>query len=271
MLRSGTIAGTLTMAIVACLATTAGAYTVKRGPYQPAPRFSVTYQGSGSWHTTYHSEPPNPGGMHDTNDAADRSSQRWGLRFAGSLGSRSAVLDTATGTEHATGVIDHTHIDGLFTADDIAAHCAVTDAIPPGSALQAQLSARLSAHSPGRPGRLTLTAGNPVATALDFLPGGCPGQTDSLDGLLDNYFTPGFSFSPDWGADRWFASRAVSIPRAVLQRARAVVIRLRETRAGTPPTNCAVRFPSYERCATGGSWSGTLTLRRVSRPEPSGG
>jgi hypothetical protein len=264
MLRSGTIAGALTTAIVASLATAAGAYTVKRGPYQPAPRFSVSYQGSGSWHTTYHSEPPNPGGMHDTNDAHDSSAQRWKLRFIGVIRLRSAVIDTASGREHATGVIDHTHIDGLFTADDMAAHCAVSETTPPGLHLQAGLQVS-AAHE------LTLTAMSPVVTALELLPGGCPGQTDSLDGLLDNYFTPGFSFSPDWGSDRWFASRAVSIPRAVLQRARTVTIRLHATRAGTPPANCAVKFPSYERCSTGGSWSGTLTLARVSRRARSGG
>jgi hypothetical protein len=202
--------------------------------------------------------------MHDTNDAHDSSTQRWNLRFTDELGLRSAALDTVTGAEHATGVIDHTHIDGLFTADDQSVRCTVSETMPPGLRLQAGLQVSDERE-------LTLTALSPVVTALELLPGECPGQTDPLDGLFDNYFTPGFSFSPDWGPDRWFTARRVGIPSAVLRRARAIVIRLHETRAGTPPANCAVTFPSYERCSTGGSWSGRLTLRRVSRPALSGG
>jgi hypothetical protein len=197
--------------------------------------------------------------MHDTNDAHDSSRQSWSLRFPQPLGLRSASLTSPTGRERASGRIDHTHVDGLFAADDMAAHCSVTAAIPPGSLLTGQLSVQRAAH--GSP-RLTITAGNPVATALVFLPGDCPGQTDALDGLLDNYFTPGFSFSPVWGPDRWFASQAVSIPVSVLRRARRVTVRLHDDAAGTPPTGCAVSHPAYERCVTGGSWTGVLTLRR---------
>jgi hypothetical protein len=56
-------------------------YTVVPGRYTPQPRFVVTYDGSGSWSTVYHSEPPNPGGAHDTNDARDSSAEHWSLRF----------------------------------------------------------------------------------------------------------------------------------------------------------------------------------------------
>jgi hypothetical protein len=260
MLRSGTIAGGLIWAAAALILLPAASsgYTVEPGAYRAAPRFAVSYRGSGTWRTTYHSEPPNPGGMHDTNDARDSSAERWRLRFARPLGIRSAVLAGATGSEHATGNIDHTHVDGLFAADDQSARCAVAATTSRGERLTAsvQLRDRRSAAE------LAITARRPAAEALSLLPASCPGQGDSLDGLADDYFSPGFSFSPNWGPERWFASQTVRVSDRVLHRARAIVIRLHDTRAGTPPTGCDVRRPSFERCTTGGSWSGSLRLTR---------
>lgn len=105
-----------------------------------------------------------------------------------------------------------------------------------------------------------ITAYNPVTTVLSVLPGACPRQGDSLDGLLDNYFTPGFSFSYLYSPERWFTSRTVAIPAAVFHRATAISIQLADTRAGTPPRRCAVEHRNYERCRTGGTWSGVLTF-----------
>src|ERR1700761_9578612 len=59
----------------------ASRYTIVPGSYTPQPSFVVTYDGSGSWRTVYHSEPPDPGGAHDTNDAHDSSTEHWSLRF----------------------------------------------------------------------------------------------------------------------------------------------------------------------------------------------
>ena len=75
--------------------------------------FVVTYAGAGWWRTSYHSEPPDPGGAHDTNDAHDTSRQRWSLRFSDRLTIRRCAgragcvnpdeLTAATGTTTAAG------------------------------------------------------------------------------------------------------------------------------------------------------------------------
>src|SRR5438874_9500222 len=71
--------------LVATPAASGAPYSVEHGPFQAAPRFAVRYSGSGSWRTLYHSEPPNDGGDHDTNDVDDSSTQRWQLLYRGAL------------------------------------------------------------------------------------------------------------------------------------------------------------------------------------------
>lgn len=242
-------------------------YAVVPGRYTPVAQFAVTYTGSGRWHTVYHSEPSNPGGAHDTNQAHDSSSQRWSLRFTrrltiprcgrGGVGCQELdSLTSAIGRTSATGRIDHRHIDGLYRADDAAERCAVRIGTAAGTPPPPALAVRYVAQTQS----VSLTALIPVAGALSLLPSECPGQGDSLDGLLNSYFTPGFSFGTEFGPARWFTSRTVVIPVAVLDRAERITIPLSNTRQGTPPAHCVVPNPSYERCTTGGSWSGLLTL-----------
>jgi hypothetical protein len=242
----------------ACPLALGAPFKVVPGRYEARPQFTVVYTGSGRWQTTYHSEPPNPGGMHDTDDAHDSSRQSWSLRFPRLLGLRSAAFPSATGQERASGQIDHTHLDGLYSDDDASASCSVSSVTPRG----ARLSATLRASFRGAPGRLFITVGDPDADALTLLARSCPGQGDSIDGLLDNYFGPGFSFAPTWGPSRWFTAAPITVPGAVLQRARRIVVRLGDVPAGTPSAGCSVLHPSYEHCTTGGSWGGVLTLRR---------
>lgn len=110
---------------------------------------------------------------------------------------------------------------------------------------------------------LALTALNPVTEVIARLPGQCPGQGDSIDGLSDNYFSPGFSLSPHYGPDRWFTSRTVVLSLRMLHRARTITVRLTNTRVNSPPSDCRVLFPAYERCTTTASWSGTLRLQAI--------
>jgi hypothetical protein len=149
-------------------------------------------------------------------------------------------------------------VDGLYRQLDSQAHCDLAADPAADRALRARIDVRYIA----RRRAFAVTAENPVTTALDLLPGQCQSQGDSLDLLLDNYFGPAFSFAKAWGPDRWFRSRAVTIPAGLLHRSASVSIPLALTRAGTPPSGCAVVHPEYERCSTGGSWAGLLTLTR---------
>ncbi len=101
-----------------------------------------------------------------------------------------------------------------------------------------------------------------MADALTQLPQQCPSTPDGIDGLNDNYFMPGFSFATGFGPERWFTSRMVTVPVKRLQRSRKVTLPVGLIRVNAPPSNCAVPEPAYERCSTGGGWSGTLTLTR---------
>jgi hypothetical protein len=251
------------------------AYESTRAPYRPVARLRVTYSGSGTYGTVYHSEPPNPGGNHDTDDAHDSSSQSWRLTFSRRLVVRPcagtnrcpaiADLTGARGATFATGRIDHTHIDGLYPDLNASVNCRVSSATPRGAPLQATLQVQTVPHSRA----VAVTALTPVSEALLMLPTECPGQGDSLDGLANNYFTPGFSFAAGYGPERWFTSRTVEVPARVLHRAARVTIRFGATAAGRPPRGCAVPEPSYERCTTGGSWGGTVTLTRTAgSPSP---
>ena len=244
-------------------------YTIVRASYRPVVRFAVTYTGAGRWHTDYHSEPPNPGGAHDTNDAHDSSTQRWSLRFHRPLvigrcaAGRSAPADcprvrgvsSATGATRATGTIDHRHLDGLYRFDDSSERCRVTAATAAGVPLAASVTAR---YLSGRRD-VALTALTPVDEVLGLLSPACPGQGDSLDGLRDDYFTPGFSFAAGFGPERWFTSRRVVIPATALHRAARITFALGPTAHGTPPPGCGL--PSADgRCHTRGTWRGILTL-----------
>jgi hypothetical protein len=160
----------------------------------------------------------------------------------------------------ATGKVSHVHIDGLYPADNRSEKCRMSVSTSPGQTLNASVDVRYEARARA----LAITALDPVANALEILPGECPGQGDSIDGLNDNYFTPGFSFASGYGPDRWFTSATVSIPLARLHRSQRISISFGDTTTGAPPRNCAVQHPSYEQCATGGSWSGTLVLTRLS-------
>jgi hypothetical protein len=246
-------------------------YSVQLGGYRDVAQFRVTYSGSGKWATKYHSEPPNRGGAHDTNDASDSSAQRWGVTFTRVLSiprcgrprggvadpcARLASLKGAMGTARTTGRVAHVHRDGLFRNQNASVSCRVRAVAPVGMRLTAAIRLRYSPRSRS----FAVTALTPIADVLNLLPGQCPGQGDSLDGLFDNYFVPGFSFSSSFGPERWFTAQTIVIPASVLHRATRIRVPLRNTRAGTPPASCAVKSPEFERCTTGGSWTGVLTF-----------
>ena len=246
-------------------------FSAAPGPDRPDAVFAVTYRGAGTFHTVYHSEPPNPGGKHDTNDAHDSSAQRWSLRFGrlriptcaapGASGSDPCTsvsgLSGATGPTLVTGRVRHVHVDGLYRQLDARERCGLSARTSARGRDAATVSVRYDAAT----GTFAVSAGNPVGTALSLFPAACP-RGDSLDGLLDFYAPPGFSFDSAYGADRWFASPTVVIPARVFHRSSRVTVRLSDTRQGTPPRRCAVQH-SYERCRTGGSWGGVLEFTAV--------
>jgi hypothetical protein len=161
-----------------------------------------------------------------------------------------------TGTTAVTGHIDHRHRDGLFSGQDQSIKCSLHATAGRETKLRTVLRLRYS-HARHR---VAVSVFSPMTVALIRLPGACPGQGDSLDGLYDNYVTPGFSFSRGYGSARWFRSATVVIPAGVFRRSSRIWIPFRQTRQGTPPGDCAVPFPAYEQCRAAGSWSGLLTL-----------
>jgi hypothetical protein len=260
------------LAAAAVAGAPAPAVKVRPKRFQPVARFTITYAGSGTFHTRYHATPPNPGGAADTDDATDTSSQKWSLTYEGTFKvprcapGRKAPRDpcrgiagpsAAHGPTSENGTIDHVHIDGLYTQLNASESCRVRFATPAGAALSSGIDVR---YSPRRR-TISLTAGNPLGDALIVMPQTCPGDTDPIDGFIANYFTPGFSFATGYGPDRWFTAKTISIPVAVLHRAARITVRLGATRAGTPPRDCSVPYPVYQRCSTGGSWAGVLTLK----------
>jgi hypothetical protein len=255
-LLSAFLGSVVTLAAAPAGAAHARAYTVAPGRYESSPKFHVLYAGSGTWHTDYHSNPPNPGGNPDTNDAHDSSVQHWSLRFLPSLRLGMTDLSGARGRTSFVGLIQHQHVDGLYSFDNGSIRCRVHAATARG----AHLGARLEIRQSGR--RIELRALIPVSEAVDLVPGECPGQGDAIDGLANNYFMPGFSFAAGYGPERWFRSAPVSMPLASLQRASRVTFHLRPAAGAAPPRNCVVPQPSYERCRTTGRWRGTLTLIR---------
>jgi hypothetical protein len=235
-------------------------YAFERAPYSASPHFSVAYAGSGAWRTDFHATPPNPDGDPDTNDAHDSSAQSWRLRLDRELDvADPGDLDGAHGKTLVIGHVDHTHVDGLYTELDRTVSCTLKGSTGRGEAVAAGLAV---SHAPGAR-TFSLTARNPLATVLTNMSTACPDQGDSIDRILDNYFTPGFSFAPSYGPDPWFASGTVTVPVRVLRRAAKVVVALRPAATGRPPVDCAVPNPAYEVCSTHGSWGGVVTLRRV--------
>jgi hypothetical protein len=236
-----------------------------------ARQFTVTYTGSGSYHTSFHAHPPNEGGADDHNVAHDRGRQAWRIRYDGRIEvphcdpklaeldpcSGVAGLDGAHGSTRMTGWVRHRHVDGLFSQLDATLRCRLRSETARGDAVAASLGVR---YDPATR-KIGIRAVNPIATAITDFPAGCPQMPDGIDRLFSFYAVPGFSFAPDFGPDRWFTSREVLVRTAVLRRARTIRIPLHVTGAGKPPADCAVLNPSYERCRTGGSWHGVLTLR----------
>jgi hypothetical protein len=222
-----------------------------------APTFTVQYAGSGSWATRYHSTPPNPGGAADTNDAHDTSTQAWRLAYEQPLRLTAGTLNAARGTERVGVSIDHVHVDGLYAFDNASLRCRIRARIGPS------LSPRPAITVVRRAGKLVLTVASPLAAALAALPAECAGQGDPIDGLLNDYGTPGFSFDPAWTAQRWLTGRT-TVALSRLRGAHRLRVRVSAARAVTRPAGCRVPAPSYERCTTGGRWSGVLTLTRRS-------
>ncbi len=261
-------AATLMVSLAAVKPPATSALTTRPGPERAVARFAIGYVGSGSYATTYDSRPPNQGGKPDNNHAHDSSTQTWSVSFRtlltipncgtpGAPCSRIAPIIGARGHTSVTGRISHVHVDGLFRNENMATKCRVSASTPAGYQLGATIDVRYDTRSRA----ISLQALDPVANALILLPGACPNPVDGIDGLYNNYFGPGFSFNPAYGADRWFKSRTVVIPTRELHRAALIRIPLSATRAGTPPSSCDVPEPSYEHCTSGGSWRGVLTLR----------
>ncbi|MEA2352217.1 MAG: hypothetical protein QOJ14_631, partial [Thermoleophilaceae bacterium] len=180
-------------------------YTVKRAPYRADVRFAVTYTGAGLWRTDFHATPPNDGGDPDTNDAHDFSTQTWKVGFLERLEIPACGvpdLDNADacdavegvagarGATRATGRVDHTHVDGLYRQLDRVVMCRVQKHTKPTRKVDAGVDVTYSSATKA----FAVTARNPVVTVLGRLPTACPDQGDSIDRILDNYFTPGFSF-----------------------------------------------------------------------------
>jgi hypothetical protein len=232
-----------------------------------AKRFAVTYKGSGAYRTVFHATPPNDGGKPDTNDAHDSSRQSWAITFrrrieipacGGSPDPCAAVagLSGASGPTSLTGRVDHKHVDGLYRQLDRTVKCRLSKTPSPRRRLDASVAVRYIPESQS----FAVTASDPVSTAVNLFPAQCPKQGDSIDRILDFYAMPGFSFAAEYGPERWFESREVVIPAATFERSAKVNVPLGVTPAGTPPRRCAVYDPSFERCKTGGSWSGVLTF-----------
>jgi hypothetical protein len=243
-------------------------YEATPAAVQDAPTYAVRYTGSSHTRTRYRGTPPNAGGDPDHNAARDTSRTGWALTFRAPLAiptcggepdpcASVAGASGASGRTSASGTIDHQHRDGLYRQLDASERCSVAARGLPRTGLQARIDVVFDAARGG----FVVTARNPVSLALILLPPVCPGHTDGIDRILDNYFTPGFSFSQDYGADRWFTSASVLVPTDAWHASSRIRLRLGPTAAGRPPADCAKRY-RYEHCRTGGSWSGVLTFTR---------
>jgi hypothetical protein len=253
-------------------ASAAPGYSTTPGPNRPDARFVVGYAGKGSYATTFHGTPPNPGGKRDTNDAHDTSKQSWDIKFrrklavptcgqpagfgddpCGSL----AGLSGASGKASMIGTVDHKHVDGPYKQLNRTVRCTLRKTTSTKRRLAVSVVTRYIPET----NSIGVSVSDPMSTTLSFFPTQCPKQGDPIDRILDFYAMPGFSFADGWGPDRWFASREVIVPSPVFHHSARIKIPLHLTRAGTPPKHCARLHPSYEKCTTGGAWNGTLLLK----------
>jgi hypothetical protein len=264
--------------LAALMALPGAAVAGRRTPHRHSEaHFRITYAGSGTQDTIYHSTPPNQGGDPDTNDAHDTGRQRWMLRSASrfavpTCGARrrprrpdpcAAMTGSALpkGASTVTGEVWHRHVDGLYADPDQnrSISCTMTASTPAAAHLGATVGVRYLRRS----NSFAISLSNPVTESLLALPSACPGQGDSIDGLFDNYFTPGFSFAAGTGPDAWFVSRRTTVPAARFHRGHTVRVRIKQAPQAVPAQDCAVEHRSYERCSTRGSWSGLLTFTPV--------
>jgi hypothetical protein len=247
-------------------------YTATHGQSRDDARFVVSYAGSGKYSTRFHATPPNDGGKADTNDARDSSTQSWDLKFRrGVLIPTCAQPNTfgddpcaaikgtsgASGPTDMIGKVNHKHVDGLYRQLDRTVKCTLRKRPSAKRQLDVSLTLRYIPESKS----IGVSVSDPLSTTFSLFPGACPKQGDSIDRILDFYAIPGFSFAQGYGPDRWFASREVVIPEAEFHRSTKIRIPLHLTAAGTPPKHCARANPSYERCTTGGTWSGALIFK----------
>lgn len=248
--------------------TPAAPYETIPGAPQAAPSFSIKYTGSSWTRTTYRGTPPNPTGKHDINTARDESRQTWALTYPAGLaipacgGEPDPCLSvagpiTADGRASATGKIDHDHIDGIYKQLDSEVSCRVKATRIPKKGMRARIDVTYDPATAA----FTVAPKNPIEEPLLLLPGVCLEMPDGIDRILSNYFMPGFSFSQDYGPDRWFTPRPVVIPADVWRNSARIRLRVGLSPEGRSPRDCAKRF-KYERCRTTGSWSGTLTFTR---------
>jgi hypothetical protein len=247
------------------------AYTVTPGPLQEVGSFSASYKGAGAYHTAFAAHPSNPGGADDRNTARDRSRQAWRIRYDDRIDvprctpafgefdpcAGIAGLDGARGATRMTGWVRHRHVDGLFSQLDATLRCRLRSGTTRADAVAASIGVR---YDPATR-KIGITAFNPMATAILLFQGFCSEMPDGIDRMYNFYAMPGFDFASAYGSDRWFASREVLIPAAAFRRARRIRIPLHVTSAGRSPAGCGLLNPSYERCHTGGTWKGVLTLR----------
>lgn len=263
---------TSTLALAAAPAAAGAAplpYEVLPGQPQTSAAFDVRYTGVSHTRTTYRGTPPNPGGAADLNRASDEGRVSWALTFPQGLTvpACSAVAPDpcagvagptrADGKTAASGRIVHTHVDGLYDQLDAVDRCTVRSKGVPRTGLEARIDV---VYDPSA-AAFVVTARTPAVLALQLMPPNCISRPDGIDRILGNYFTPGFSYSAEYGVERWFTSASVAVPAATWLSSSRIRLRLGLTNEGRPPKNCATRF-KYERCRTSGSWSGVLTFTR---------
>jgi hypothetical protein len=167
-----------------------------------------------------------------------------------------AGLSGARGRATMIGHVNHKHVDGLYKQFDRTVKCTLRKTPSPKRTLDVTLTTRYVPET----NSIAVSVSDPMATTFTLFPTQCPKQGESIDRILDFYAMPGFSFDQGWGPDRWFASKEVVIPSQVFHHSSKIKIPLRLTAGGTPPRHCRRPNPSYERCTTGGSWNGALTL-----------